>query len=117
MTTDYFAWTEETFRLDRVFAKPEPLRGVRVLELATLYLGPVTTAFLAEFGAEVLKVELPGAGDPIRSITPRARFWKNAALAWLNEARNKFHLAIDVRKGVRPPLAEELAALRRAGVL
>ena len=42
--TDYFAWADETFRLDRVFAKPEPLRGVRVLELAILYLGPVTAA-------------------------------------------------------------------------
>ena len=77
---DYFAWADETFRLDRIFAKPEPLRGVRVLELAMLYLGPVTAAFLAEFGAEVIKVELPGAGDPIRSITPQARYWKNAGL-------------------------------------
>jgi crotonobetainyl-CoA:carnitine CoA-transferase CaiB-like acyl-CoA transferase len=109
MTTDYFAWADETFRLDRAFAKPEPLRGVRVLELAMLYLGPVTAAFLAEFGAEVLKVELPGAGDPIRSITPQARYWKNAALAWLNEARNKHHLAIDVRKPEGAALFKALA--------
>jgi crotonobetainyl-CoA:carnitine CoA-transferase CaiB-like acyl-CoA transferase len=107
---DYFARADEAFRLDRVFAKPEPLRGVRVLELAILYLGPVTTALLAEFGAEVLKVELPGAGDPVRSITPRARYWKNAGLAWLNEARNKFHLAIDVRMPEGAELFRALAA-------
>jgi len=110
MTGDYFAWADETFRLDRVFAKPEPLRGVRVLELAILYLGPVTASLLAEFGAEVIKVELPGAGDPIRSITPRARYWKNAGLAWLNEARNKYHLAIDVRKPAGTALFKALAA-------
>lgn len=109
MADNYFAWTKEAFQLDRISAKPEALRGVRVLELATLYLGPVTASFLAEFGAEVIKVELPGSGDPIRSITPHARFWKNAALAWLNEARNKYHVAFDVRKPEGQALFKALA--------
>ncbi len=39
---DYFAWTREAFRLDRIFTKPEALRGVRVLELATLVLAYVS---------------------------------------------------------------------------
>ena len=71
MSDDYFAWSREAFALDRVFAKPEALRAVRILELATLALGPVTASYLAEFGAEVIKVELPGIGDPLRSITPQ----------------------------------------------
>ncbi len=110
MPDDYFAWSEETFSLDRIFAKPEALRGVRVLELATLILGPATPAYLAEFGAEVIKVELPGVGDTMRSLTPRARFWKNAALGWLSEARNKYHVAIDVRKSEGQALFRALAA-------
>ncbi|MFQ5520672.1 MAG: CaiB/BaiF CoA transferase family protein, partial [Candidatus Methylomirabilia bacterium] len=110
MPDSYFEWSREAFRLDRVFAKPEALRGLRILELATLVLGPVTPSFLAEFGAEVIKVELPGMGDPLRSITPRARFWKNAALGWLNEARNKYHVAFDVRTPEGQTLFKALAA-------
>ncbi|MFQ5946922.1 MAG: CaiB/BaiF CoA transferase family protein, partial [Anaerolineae bacterium] len=110
MPGDYFTWSEETFRLDQVVAKPEALRGIRVLELATLILGPATPAYLAEFGAEVIKVELPGAGDTMRSLSPRARFWKNAALGWLSEARNKYHVAIDVRKPEGQALFRALAA-------
>ncbi len=68
------------------------------------------SSYLAEFGAEVIKVELPGSGDPLRSITPQARFWKNAALAWLNEARNKYHVAFDVRKPEGQALFKALAA-------
>ena len=107
---DYFAWSEETFRLDQNFCKPEALQGIRVLELATVILGPATPAYLAEFGAEVIKVELPGVGDTMRSLTPRARFWKNAALGWLSEARNKYHVAIDVRKSEGQALFRALAA-------
>ncbi|MFQ5897349.1 MAG: CaiB/BaiF CoA transferase family protein [Candidatus Methylomirabilia bacterium] len=110
MPDDYFTWSAETFRIDRIFAKPEALRGIRVLELATLILGPATPAYLAEFGAEVIKVELPGVGDTMRSLTPRARFWKNAALGWLSEARNKYHVAIDVRKPEGQALFRSLAA-------
>jgi len=44
-----------------------PLAGVRVLELGQLIAGPFATAFLAWFGAEVIKVEPPGTGDPLRT--------------------------------------------------
>jgi succinyl-CoA---D-citramalate CoA-transferase len=47
-------------------------------------------------GATVFKVELPGAGDTMRSLTPFAKFYNEAALGWLKEARNKYHLGIDV---------------------
>ena len=43
-----------------------PLQGVKVIELGTLIAGPFCARLLAEFGAEVIKIESPGAGDPLR---------------------------------------------------
>jgi formyl-CoA transferase len=63
-----------------------PLAGVKVLELGQLIAGPFATAFLAWFGAEVIKVEAPGTGDPLRT-------WrvvhKGSSLWWHLMARNK----------------------------
>lgn len=47
-----------------------PLDGIRVLDASTILAGPLTAALLAEFGAEVVKVEEPGIGDPARSYPP-----------------------------------------------
>ena len=44
-----------------------PLDGIRVLELGQLIAGPFASRLLAEFGADVIKVEPPGTGDPLRS--------------------------------------------------
>jgi len=78
-----------------LFDQPEPLRGVRVVELATLVLGPAAASFLAEMGAEVVKVELPPAGDTMRYITP-GQFWKEASLGFQPVNHNKFHIGLDV---------------------
>ena len=43
-----------------------PLKGVRVLELGSLIAGPYAASILAQFGAEVIKIEPPGEGDPLR---------------------------------------------------
>ena len=64
-----------------LFDQPEPLRGVRVVELGTLVLGPAAASFLAEMGAEVIKVELPPSGDTMRYITP-GEFWKDGSLGF-----------------------------------
>jgi formyl-CoA transferase len=48
-----------------------PLRGIRVLDIATLFAAPFAAALLADFGAEVIKVELPGSGDALRRLAPR----------------------------------------------
>lgn len=68
----------------------KPLAGVRVVELGTLIAGPFCSRILAEFGAEVVKVEAPGEGDPLRKwrkLYPDAQ--TGTSLWWLIQARNK----------------------------
>jgi len=108
--SDFFDFTKVLFDLKKVFGKPEALSDLRVIEFGTLFLGPVTSTFLGEFGAEVIKVELPGAGDTARSLTPWGQFWKNAALSWLSESRNKYHVAIDLHKDKGRELFLELVS-------
>lgn len=68
----------------------KPLAGVRVVELGTLIAGPFCSRILAEFGAEVVKIEAPGEGDPLRKwrkLYPDAK--TGTSLWWLVQARNK----------------------------
>ena len=62
--------------------KPLPLSGLRVIDVGTFLAGPYAASILGEFGAEVLKVEYPIGGDPMRRFgTPTKR--NDATLAWL----------------------------------
>jgi formyl-CoA transferase len=63
-----------------------PLEGIRVLELGTLIAGPFCTRILAEFGAEVIKVEAPDGGDPLRTWR---KLYEGTSLWWYVQARNK----------------------------
>jgi formyl-CoA transferase len=63
-----------------------PLAGVRVLELGTLIAGPFCTRILAEFGADVVKVESPDGGDPLRKWR---KLHEGTSLWWYVQARNK----------------------------
>lgn len=70
------------------------LEGVRVLDLATLAAAPLAATYLGEFGAEVIKVEQPGQGDPIRT-------WGNqrdgVGLMWKSVSRNKRSVTLNLR--------------------
>jgi len=107
---DYFEWTEQLFDHAKVFDKPEALRGIRVLELTTLVLGPTTADFLGEFGAEVVKVELPPRGDTMRFVTPEGTFWKNASMGFFPENHSKYHVGIDLHSNEGKALFKQLAA-------
>lgn len=70
-----------------------PLEDVRVLELAQIVAGPFAGVLMAEFGAEVIKVEMPGRGDDIRRMGPTegdCGYW------WALENRNKKTLTLDL---------------------
>ena len=73
---------------------PQALAGLRVLELGQLIAGPFAAGMLAGFGAEVIKVEPPGLGDPLRRWR---RLHDGTSLWWRAMARNKKSVAIDLR--------------------
>jgi crotonobetainyl-CoA:carnitine CoA-transferase CaiB-like acyl-CoA transferase len=89
-------FAEEAFALPAIPAKPEALAGVRVLEVATRIFGPATADYLGVFGAEVIKVELPGRGDLMRYVAPEGFFWKDVSPAFLALNRNKLHVGLDL---------------------
>jgi crotonobetainyl-CoA:carnitine CoA-transferase CaiB-like acyl-CoA transferase len=72
-----------------------PLSGVRVIEAATLAAGPMVATQLGEFGAEVIKVEMPGSGDPMRTWGARK---DGVGLMWKTVARNKRCITLDLRR-------------------
>lgn len=71
------------------------LQGLRVLDTSTVIAGPFAAALLADFGAEVIKVEMPGAGDPGRNLGP---VYQGQSLRWPTFSRNKKSLTLDLRK-------------------
>lgn len=89
--------------------RPQALAGIRVVDVGTFIAGPYSATIMAEFGAEVLKVEHPVAGDPFRRFgTPTNR--PNSTLAWLSEARNKKSVTIDLRVPKGAELFRKLVA-------
>ena len=72
---------------------PLPLAGIRVLELGSLIAGPYASELFAQFGAEVIKVEPPGTGDPLRKWR---RLQDGTSLWWYVQSRNKKSVAIDL---------------------
>ncbi len=76
---------------------PRPLTGIRVIDVGNFLAGPYAASMMGEFGAEVLKVEHPIGGDPMRRFgTPTSR--PDATLKWLSESRNKKSVTIDLRQ-------------------
>ncbi|HRL21736.1 MAG TPA: CoA transferase [Alcaligenes sp.] len=72
-----------------------PLKGIRVLELGQLIAGPFAAKILGEFGAEIIKVEPPQGGDPLR----KWRLLHNGNSVWWEvQSRNKQSLALDLRE-------------------
>ena len=73
---------------------PMPLEGLRILDLATVIAGPLSSALLADFGADVVKIELPNGGDGVRALPP----FKNGVALWGKVTnRNKRGITLDIR--------------------
>jgi crotonobetainyl-CoA:carnitine CoA-transferase CaiB-like acyl-CoA transferase len=88
--------------------KPGPLHGLRVIDAATLAAGPMAATVLGEFGAEVIKVEQPGSGDPMRTWGNRK---EGIGLFWKSISRNKSCVTCDLRQPEGQALFEELLAV------
>lgn len=73
---------------------PTPLKGIKVVELGTLIAGPYASSLLAQFGADVVKVESPDGGDPLRSwrkLHDGTSYW------WYSQSRNKKSVTINLK--------------------
>jgi formyl-CoA transferase len=90
----------------------QALQGLRVVELGTLIAGPFAARILAEFGAEVIKIEAPGSGDPLRN-------WRQVhdgtSLWWYAQARNKRSVTANLKEPEGQEIVRALA--RRADVV
>jgi formyl-CoA transferase len=72
------------------------LKGVRVIELGTFISAPFAASLLADFGADVIKIELPETGDPMRTLGAH-RPEGHSSYWWSSLARNKRSVALDIR--------------------
>jgi len=90
----------------------KPLAGLKVLELGTLIAGPFATRLMAEFGAEVIKIESPDGGDPLRQ-------WRvmhgDTSLWWYLQARNKQSVTVNLKHPEGRAIVQRLA--READIL
>ena len=86
---------------------PSALQGLRVIEMGQLIAGPFAGKMLGEFGADVIKIEPPGAGDPLRNW----RLIKNGTSVWWQvQSRNKRSIALDLRSPEGQDIARQLIA-------
>ena len=85
-----------------------PLAGVRILDLGTRIAAPFAATLLADFGAEVIKVEVPKTGDFMRSIGP---FADGYSLWWAVEGRGKKSITLDLRTAQGQALLKRLVAV------
>ncbi|HSS46559.1 MAG TPA: CaiB/BaiF CoA-transferase family protein [Burkholderiales bacterium] len=82
-----------------------PLKGLKVIELGTLIAGPFCTRLLAEFGAEVIKIESPDGGDPLRTWR---KLYKGTSLWWLVQARNKKSVTVNLKVSAGQEIVRKL---------
>jgi formyl-CoA transferase len=86
---------------------PGPLAGLKVIELGQLIAGPFAAKTLADFGAEVIKIEPPGSGDPLRQW----RLLHNGTSVWWQvQSRNKKSVALDLRRSEARQIVRALIA-------
>lgn len=84
-----------------------PLSGVTVLDLSTILAGPLSSSLLSEFGADVIKIEHPESGDPVRTYPPIV---DGASAQWKLLGRNKRSVTVDLHHERAPEVVGRLAA-------
>ncbi len=101
---DYFSYTTKLFDPAGVNEKPEVFKGLRVLDFTHVIFGPTASRILANYGAEVIKLELPFYGDLWRPATYWGRYWKHSNPIWHFVTQNKYFVSLDLKR----PEAKEL---------
>lgn len=99
----YLDFMEQLFNGENLVDKPQPLKGIRILEVCYVVLGPAACDYLAEFGAEVIKFE-GQRGEQMRFVTPFAYFWKNLSPGLQEQNHNKYWVGMHLGH----PRAKEL---------
>lgn len=85
---------------------PQALQGIRVLEMGTLIAGPFAARILGEFGADVVKIEDPKTGDPLRNWR---KLHQGTSLWWHVQGRNKRSVAVNLREPEGQQIVRDLA--------
>lgn len=85
----------------------KPLAGLKVIELGTLIAGPFASRICAEFGAEVIKIESPDGGDPLRKWR---KLYEGTSLWWFVQARNKQSLTLNLKHPEAQTILKQLVA-------
>ncbi len=86
----------------------KPLQGVRVIDVSSFLAGPFCATQLGEFGAEVIKIELPKIGDALRKFGTVTEC--GDSLSWLQESRNKKSATLDLRKAEGADILKRLVS-------
>jgi len=86
--------------------KTPPLKGIKVIELGTLIAAPFCSRILAEFGAEVIKIESPDGGDQLRQWR---KMYEGTSLWWYVQSRNKKSLTLNLRLAEGQEIVRKLA--------
>ncbi|MPW15423.1 CoA transferase [Paraburkholderia sp. CNPSo 3157] len=84
-----------------------PLQGIRVVEIGTLIAAPFAARLLAEFGAEVIKIEAPETGDPLRKWR---KLHEGTSLWWYLQSRNKKSICVNLKSAEGADVVKRLAA-------
>ena len=86
----------------------QALEGIRIIDVANVIAGPYAASILSEFGADVIKVEMPGKGDNFRAMGPRSKDGKS--IRWPSMGRNKRCVTLDLHYKEGRELFLELVA-------
>jgi len=106
---DYFSYAAKLFDPSEVGKKPEVLKGIRVLDFTHVIFGPTVTRIMADYGAEVIKLELPFYGDLWRPATYWGKYWKHSNPIWHFVTQNKYFVSVDLKRSESKDLIYRMA--------
>ncbi|RJQ65536.1 MAG: CoA transferase [Desulfobacteraceae bacterium] len=107
---DYFRYSTALFDPSKTNAKPEVLKGIRVLDFTHVIFGPTVTRILADYGGEVIKLEVPFYGDLWRPSTYWGRYWKHSNPTFHFITRNKYFVSVNLKRPESKELIYKMAA-------